>query len=106
MEVMHVHPTDGEPVRTDTDRSACFIEVSSETPLQPIRTSAPDAPRRDTVDMLDARRSQLLRADSAERAALDPALAARIRGRLLSGAYDDPSVMFVTARRLLESGDL
>jgi hypothetical protein len=103
---MHVHSTDGEPVRTDTDRSACFIEVSSETPLQPIRTSAPAALRQDTVDMLDARRSQLLRGDSAERAALDPALAARIRGRLLAGAYDDLSVMLVTARRLLESGDL
>ena len=56
--------------------------------------------------MLDARRSQLLRADSAERAPLDPVFAARIRARLSSGAYDNLSVMFMTARRLLDSGDL
>lgn len=104
--MLHVHSTDDEPVCTDTDQSACFIEVSSETPLQPIRMSAPDALRQDTVDMLDARRSQLLRADTTERAALDPARAARIRRRLLSGAYDSLNVMYVTACRLLDSGDL
>ena len=56
--------------------------------------------------MLDARRSHLLRAESADRSPLDPVYAARIRGRLLSGAYDSESVLFMTARRLLDSGDL
>ena len=57
------------------------------------------------MEISDAGRALAAR-DGDSAGGLDPARAARIRGRILSGAYDTLEVVDAVSRRLLDSGDL
>lgn len=65
---------------------------------------SPDRPGR--VAILRAGRAQAAGDDAPVRPSLDPVRKARIRARILSGAYASLEVVDALARRLLVSGDL
>jgi hypothetical protein len=68
-------------------------------------TNGTSSGRSDKVEISDAGRALAAR-DRDAASGLDPARAAKIRGRILSGAYDTLEVVDAVARRLLDSGDL
>jgi negative regulator of flagellin synthesis FlgM len=107
---MHIYPKYTGPIRPDTTRTNGTSDTAETTESAPIRptgssTSAPSSDRADKVEISDAGRALAARGDDAA-SGLDPARAAKIRGRILSGAYDTLEVVDAVARRLLDSGDL
>ena len=62
--------------------------------------------RSDKVEISDAGRALAAHGEGTTSTGLDPARAERIRGRILSGAYDTLDVVDAVARRLLGTGDL
>src|SRR3954469_6234776 len=105
---MHIYPKYTGPIRPDTTRTsgtAGTSDASESSPVSPTAPASTGAERSDKVEISDAGRA--LAARDGERASgLDPARADRIRGRILSGAYDTLEVVDAVARRLLDSGDL
>ena len=69
------------------------------------KSSYSNANSAECVEISDAGRALAAREGDGRRG-LDPARAAQIRGRVLSGAYDTLEVVDAVARRLLDSGDL
>jgi hypothetical protein len=100
---MYIYPKTTGPIRPDTaSQSANVTERDSDLGPVPAGPSAVD--RTDKVEISDAGRALAARGDQAT--GLDPARAAVIRGRILSGAYDTLEVVDAVSRRLLDSGDL
>ena len=102
---MHIYPKYTGPIRPDSTRPSDTTDASESSPIRPVSpaTSSPD--RSDKVEISDAGRALAARGGDAP-SGLDPARASRIRGRILSGAYDTLEVVDTVARRLLDSGDL
>lgn len=102
---MYIYPKNTGPIRPDTASSAADVSESGD--VRPAAAApAPSAiDRSDKVEISDAGRALAAR-DGDQASPLDPARAARIRGRVLSGAYDTLEVVDAVARRLLDSGDL
>jgi negative regulator of flagellin synthesis FlgM len=102
---MYIYPKSTGPIRPETaGNTADVSETADVRPSAP--ASAPSAvDRSDKVEISDAGRALAAR-DGDQPTALDPARAARIRGRILSGAYDTLEVVDAVSRRLLDSGDL
>ncbi len=101
---MYIYPKSTGPIRPETAGNTA--DVSETADVRPAPASAPSAvDRSDKVEISDAGRALAAR-DGGQTSALDPARAARIRGRILSGAYDTLEVVDAVARRLLDSGDL
>ena len=102
---MYIYPKNTGPIRPETASNAADVSETAEVrPAAPV--SAPSAAdRSDKVEISDAGRALAAR-DGDQASGLDPARAARIRGRVLSGAYDTLEVVDAMARRLLDSGDL
>ena len=101
---MYIYPKNTGPIRPETATQAGDVgerDTDSRPPAQP---TAP-IDRSDKVEISDAGRALAAR-DGDQATGLDPARAARIRGRILSGAYDTLEVVDAVARRLLDSGDL
>jgi negative regulator of flagellin synthesis FlgM len=103
---MHIYPKNSGPIRPETNRTSPIADVPDASPIRPVAPSPSGADRSDKVQISDAGRALAARSDKAESSSLDPARAARIRGRILSGAYDTLEVVDAVARRLLDSGDL
>ena len=102
---MYIYPKSTGPIRPETASQSADVtgrdtdDIASPAP-------APASPvRSDKVEISDAGRALAAR-DGRESQSLDPARAARIRGRILSGAYDTLEVVDAVSRRLLDSGDL
>ncbi len=103
---MHIYPKNIGPLRPEADRTAPLADVSSANSIRPIGSAPTSADRKDKVQISDAGRALAARGDTPPSSGLDPARAARIRDRVLSGAYDTLEVVDAVARRLLDSGDL
>jgi negative regulator of flagellin synthesis FlgM len=101
---MYIYPKQNGPIRPETaSQPADVSERSSD--VRPVSPAPSALDRSDKVEISDAGRALAAR-DGEETRGLDPARAARIRGRILSGAYDTLEVVDAVARRLLDSGDL
>ncbi len=100
---MYIYPKNTGPIRPEAASQPIDLsERDAETRPAP----APAAiDRSDKVEISDAGRALAAR-EGDQASGLDPARAARIRGRILSGAYDTLEVVDAVARRLLDSGDL
>jgi negative regulator of flagellin synthesis FlgM len=102
---MHIYPKYTGPIRPETTRTSPAEQVADNEPVQPASPVPSGADRSDRVEISDAGRALSAREGEGRRG-LDPARAAQIRGRVLSGAYDTLEVVDAVARRLLDSGDL
>ena len=69
-------------------------------PIKPVAPAPSSADRSDKVQISDAGRALSARTDDTQAAGMDPVRADRIRGRVLSGAYDTLDVVDTVARRL------
>jgi len=103
---MHIYPKTTGALRPETTRASQPSDVTDRTTVQPIGTATSSAARSDKVQISDAGRALAARGEDTATKGLDPARAERIRGRVLSGAYDTLEVVDAVARRLLDSGDL
>jgi negative regulator of flagellin synthesis FlgM len=102
---MQIYPKNVGPERPEVTRPTQPAIPADSDGVRSVTQVAPSADRSDKVSISDAGRALAARA-SDPTASLDPAQAARIRDRVLSGAYDTLEVVEAVARRLLESGDL
>lgn len=102
---MYIYPKHTGPIRPETTSQPA--DVTETGSVRPIAPSPTGADRSDKVEISDAGRALAARgADNAQATSgVDPARADRIRGRILSGAYDTLEVVDTVARRLLDSGD-
>lgn len=101
---MYIYPKSTGPIRPETaSQTADATETTSD--VRPVSSGASAVDRSDKVEISDAGRALAARGGD-QASGLDPARAARIRGRILSGAYDTLEVVDAVARRLLDSGDL
>jgi negative regulator of flagellin synthesis FlgM len=102
---MHIYPKNTGPIGPDTTRTSPTPDVSDRS-IRPVAPAPSSVDRSDKVEISDAGRALAARESGPDSAGLDPARSARIRGRILSGAYDTLEVVDALARRLLDSGDL
>src|SRR5438067_736530 len=104
---MHINPKGSTgPIRPETTRNAPLADVSEQHPNRTPVPVSPTSEKTDKVEISDAGRALAARDSGAAASSVDPARAARIRGRILNGAYDTLEVVDAVARRLLDSGDL
>lgn len=105
---MHIYPKNTGPVRPETTTRP--TQPADSTDRDSVRAVSPtpsSLDRSDKVQISDAGRALAARdGGSASASSLDPARADKIRGRVLSGAYDTLEVVDAVARRLLDTGDL
>jgi negative regulator of flagellin synthesis FlgM len=103
---MYIYPKQTGPMRPETTSQTG--DVSEAGAVRPIAPAPSGAQRSDKVDISDAGRALAARSGDAAQASSGPdsARTDRIRGRILSGAYDTLEVVDTVARRLLDSGDL
>jgi hypothetical protein len=103
---MYIYPKNAGPIRPETTSQPA--DVSATGAVAPATASPTGSDRSDKVEISDAGRALAARDGQETQASsgLDPARADRIRGRVLSGAYDTLEVVDTVARRLLGSGDL
>lgn len=101
---MYIYPKNTGPIRPETANHAGDVS-ERDSDLRSIAPAPSAIDRSDKVEISDAGRALAAR-DGDESVGLDPARAARIRGRILSGAYDTLEVVDAVARRLLDSGDI
>lgn len=102
---MHIYPKGTGQIGSDTTRTAPVADTAASEAARAVSPTPSSVDRSDRVSISDAGRALAAR-DGSEPAAMDPARAARIRDRVLSGAYDTLEVVDAVARRLLASGDL
>jgi hypothetical protein len=103
---MHIYPKSTGPVRPETTKISQPDDQLDRGSIKPVSPAPSSSDRSDKVEISDAGRALSARTDDTQKAGLDPARASRIRGRILSGAYDTLEVVDTVARRLLDSGDL
>ena len=103
---MYIYPKSTGPIRPEPASPGISTDATERSSdIRPIAPAPSAVDRSDKVEISDAGRALAAR-DGDESQGLDPARAARIRGRILSGAYDTLEVVDAVARRLLDSGDL
>jgi hypothetical protein len=103
---MYIYAKNSGLIRPETTTQTA--DVSETGAVAPATSSPTSSDRSDKVEISDAGRALAARGgqDTQATSTLDPARADRIRGRVLSGAYDTLAVVDTVARRLLGSGDL
>jgi hypothetical protein len=104
---MHIYSNSAGPVRPETTRQTQAADAVDTDAVRSVPATGSSLDRSDKVSISDAGRALAAREGAADVSApLDPTRAARIRDRVLSGAYDTLEVVDAVARRLLVSGDL
>ncbi len=93
-------------VNPDATYPAHSTEHADRLPVSPAAPTPSTSDRSDKVQISDAGRALAARVSDQPDNVFDPARAANIRKRILSGAYDAIEVVDDVARRLLASGDL
>jgi negative regulator of flagellin synthesis FlgM len=103
---MYIYPKQTGPLRPESTSQTA--DVSETGAIKPVATAPTSADRSDKVEISDAGRALAARGgDSAQASSgADSTRTDRVRGRILSGAYDTLEVVDTVARRLLDSGDL
>jgi hypothetical protein len=102
---MHINPKAG-PLRPEINRISQPDDVSARGSIRSISPVPSSVDKSDKVQISDAGRALAARGETADTSSVDPSRTARIRGRVLSGAYDTLEVVDAVARRLVDSGDL
>ncbi|MEP6836204.1 MAG: flagellar biosynthesis anti-sigma factor FlgM [Gemmatimonas sp.] len=96
-----------DPLRPDRNSPADSTNASraggSPKPVSPV---PPVSPRRDSVQISDSARTLASRAESDERARMDPERVAQLRQKVYEGAYNALDVVDQVARRILTRGDI
>ena len=96
-----------DPLRPDRHTSTDSVHASRDGgPAKPVAPVAPVSARRDSVQISDSARTLALRAESDERAQMDPERVAELRQKVYQGAYNALDVVDQVARRILTHGDL
>ena len=103
---MQIYPKNAGPIRPETTRTSQPADAADGGAVRAVSPTPSSADRSDKVSISDAGRALAARDGDTESVGLDPARAARIRERVLNGAYDTLEVVDAVARRLLDSGDL
>lgn len=101
---MYIYPKHTGPIRPEI-ASQPIDAPERVTDNGPAAPAPSNVDRSDKVQISDAGRALAARETDSSKG-LDPARAAHIRGRILSGAYDTLEVVDAVSRRLLDSGDL
>lgn len=102
---MHIYPKGTGHIGSDITRTSPVADTAATDAVRPVPSTPSSLDRSDKVSISDAGRALAAR-ESGEAGAMDSARLARIRDRVLSGAYDTLEVVDAVARRLLASGDL
>lgn len=102
---MQIYPKGTGPIGSEPTRTSPVADTAASDGVRPVSPTPSSVDRSDKVSISDAGRALAAR-DGGDAAAMDPARAARIRDRVLSGAYDTLEVVDAVSRRLLASGDL
>jgi negative regulator of flagellin synthesis FlgM len=96
-----------DPLRPErvnnTDSTSATRAGSNNQPVSPV---APVSRRSDSVEISDTARSLASRAESEERAQMDPERVAELRKKVYEGAYNALDVVDQVARRILTRGDI
>ena len=103
---MQINPKVTGPLGLDITRASQPAESADSDALHSIALVPSSSDRSGKVSISDAGRALSARDGGTDSAALDPARAARVRDRVLNGAYDTLEVVDAVARRLLDTGDL
>jgi negative regulator of flagellin synthesis FlgM len=103
---MHIYPKHTGPLSSDISHAAQPVDAADRVAPSASPSTPSSSDRSDKVQISDAGRALAARGSDRAAADLDPARAASIRTRILSGAYDTVQVVDAVARRLLDSGDL
>ena len=103
---MQIYPKHTGPIGQDAIRISPVADSAPSDATRAVTPVPSSTDRSDKVSISDAGRALAARDGGPESAGLDPARAARIRERVLNGAYDTLEVVDAVARRLLASGDL
>ena len=104
---MKINSSIFDPLRPDrgssTDPTNASRGGNSGKPVAPI---APVSSRRDSVQISDSARTLASRAESDERAKMNPERVAELRQKVYEGAYNALDVVDQVARRILTRGDI
>ncbi|MEO7363595.1 MAG: flagellar biosynthesis anti-sigma factor FlgM [Gemmatimonadaceae bacterium] len=104
---MKINSSIFDPLRPDrttsTDSTSATRAGGNAQPVSPV---APVSSRRDSVQISDSARTLASRAESNERAQLDPARVSELRKKVYEGAYNSLDVVDQVARRILTRGDI
>jgi len=96
-----------DPLRPDrntaTDSARAARDGGAAKPVAPV---TPVSARRDSVQISDSARTLASRAESNERARMDPERVAELRQKVYEGAYNALDVVDQVARRILTRGDI
>ena len=103
---MQIHSKGPGPVTPDATQTASRTDATQQVAVPAVVPTQSSTDRTDKVEISDAGRALAAREVEVPIPGLEPARAANIRNRVLSGAYDSLSVVDTVARRLLVSGDL
>jgi len=103
---MHIHPTQARPISPDSVRPSHSADALEHLRIGLVAPTPDSADRRHDVEVSSDDRTLSPRARPTDSIGMDPTRVERIRGRILSGAYDTLKVVDAVARRLLDVGDL
>jgi hypothetical protein len=103
---MQIYPKHTGPLSPDVAHSTQPADAPERAAVSPVAPTPSSSDRSDKVQISDAGRALSARGSDRATADLDPARAASVRHRILSGAYDAVQVVDAVARRILASGDL
>jgi hypothetical protein len=103
---MQIYPKHTGLLSPDAAHSTQPADAPERAAVSPVVPTPSSNDRSDKVQISDAGRALAARGSDRAAADLDPARAATVRHRILSGAYDTVQVVDAVARRLLASGDL
>lgn len=104
---MKINSSIFDPLRPDRGAPAEAPRTERSTGnAKPVSPAAPVSPRRDSVQISDSARTLAQRAESEERATMDPQRVSEIRQKVYQGAYNTLDVVDQVARRILTRGDI
>ncbi|HEX3868006.1 MAG TPA: hypothetical protein VHV78_14690 [Gemmatimonadaceae bacterium] len=108
---MQIYSKTAGAVTPDTTKASQSVDTVDAPSVQSAAPTPAATDRSDKVQISDAGRALAARgsdsaSDAQSSSGLDPAKADRIRGRILSGAYNTLDVVDTVARRVMSSGDL
>ena len=104
---MKINSSIFDPLRPDRTTSTDSTSANRAGGIaKPVSPAASVSSRRDTVQISDSARTLASRAESDERAQMDPARVSELRKKVYEGAYNSLDVVDQVARRILTRGDI
>ena len=104
---MKINASIFDPLRPDRNTPADSVHAPRDgAAAKPVAPVAPVPARRDSVQISDSARTLASRAESDERAKMDPERVAELRQKVYQGAYHALDVVDQVARRILTRGDI